>query len=382
MKTLISLSLMALALGACGSSSPPSTVASSLATTAVSRDFDLTDPAIQAEIGSPPFQPVGWQRFVGPFTAIGDTALPNPSEVELMTAAAADVPEVLAAPVRNIVRTADAPESHLDTSLAVAVALGPDIYLLDRVFTLEGGTTRYAVAYAINHEITHVHQWMALDNDYLNAAAAGQVARLDLSAGSTAVRVFAEAVGWEDSANDPLAPDWAIGTATPATAYGATNPAEDMAEAVALATSGRGNWLDQAHRDWAETFTGLSVDELGAGQPWVPSGGGEINSTDLLYDVEAVAAAAGDRTHIEPTYFQVPAQPGDAEAIAAEIATRLTDRGLTGTLSPIPDDRLLRIGGLFERDDGAGWWVEVWDFPSSDLDQGDEAVVVSYVMLW
>ncbi len=303
MKIVTPFLLVALALAACGASPDPTVTTQP--PQAADRTFDLTDSAVQSDLGSPLFEPVGWQRFVGPFTAIGDRELPNQQEIDLIAAAASDVPPQFAAPVRNIVRTADAPPSHLDTSRSVAVALGPDVYLLDRVFSLEGGTTRYAISYALNHEIAHVHQWFALDDAYLNAAERGEIDRLDLSDGSTLVRTFAEAVGWENLSTDPVRPSWQIGTAIPATSYGATNPAEDMAETIAMATSGRGNWLDAPHRQWVEAFADASIDQLGTGQPWVPADGVEINSVDPLYDEEAVADAAGDRSHREPTYFQL-----------------------------------------------------------------------------
>jgi len=376
-KTLLIASMLLAACGASGDTTP-----ATQPPVLVDRTFDLTDPAVQSEVGSPPFEPVGWQRFVGPFTAVGDRELPNQQEVDLIAAAAADVPPQLAEPVRNIVRTADAPPSHLDTSLTVAVALGPDVYLLDRVFTLEGGTTRYAVSYAINHEIAHVHQWFALDNAYLNAAERGQIERLDLGAGSTLVRDFAETVGWENESTDPLRPVWEIGQATPATSYGATNPAEDMAETIALATSGRGNWLDEPHRLFVESFTGASVDELGTGQPWVPADSVEINSVDPLYDEGAVAEAAGDRSHVEPTYFQLPAGSSPGESLAAEVGDRLVTRGMAGSLRPIADEQVPRWGGLFERPDGSGWWVELWDFRAGTLEDRPEGPILSYVMLW
>lgn len=380
MKIVKTLLLASMLLAACGTSAD--TTPATHPPVVVDRTFDLTDPAVQSEVGSPPFEPVGWQRFVGPFTAIGDRELPNQPEVDLIAAAAADVPPQLAEPVRNIVRTAAAPPSHLDTSLSVAVALGPDVYLLDRVFTLEGGTTRYAVSYAINHEIAHVHQWFALDNAYLNAAERGQIEQLDLAAGSKLVWDFAETVGWENQSTDPLRPMWEIGQAISATPYGATNPAEDMAETIALTTSGRGNWLDERHRMWVESFANASIDELGAGQPWVPAGGVEINSVDPLYDEDAVAEAVGDRSHVEPTYFQLPAGSSPGEDLAAEVAAHLAIRGMAGSMEPIADDQVPRWAGLFERPDGAGWWVEVWDFPAGTLDDGPEGPIISYVMLW
>lgn len=380
-KPYLPAAVLAVSVAACaGSPDPtPTTTRPEL----VDRIFDLTDPVIQAEVGAPPFEPVGWQRFVGPLTAVGDTALPDPREVEIIAAAAADAVPQLLDGVRNLVRTSDAPPSHLDTSAAVAVAVGPDIYLLDRVFSVEARAGRYQVAYAINHELTHVQQWLALDDAYLNAAARGEVDAIELDSGSDAVRAFAAATGWTDTGDEPWQAQWVIDSdSVPATEYGTAGPAEDMAETVALAASGRSNWLDPARRVWLSEWLGAPLTDLDAGQPFVPEGASEVNSADLLYDEEAVAAQKGERRRVEPLYFQLPADVDAAEVLATDIAEELGRRGLTGTMATIDDERLMRFGGSFERGDGVGFRVELWDFRTSTFERGPGEPILSYVMIW
>ena len=51
---------------------------------------------------------------------------------------------------------------------------------------------------------------------------------------------------------------------------------------------------------------------------------------------------------------------------------------MTGELALVPDDRLPRYAGVFQRFDDSVYWVELWDFRGTEL--GD-APVLTYVLI-
>ncbi len=55
---------------------------------------------------------------------------------------------------------------------------------------------------------------------------------------------------------------------------------------------------------------------------------------------------------------------------------------MAGTLTALTEEPVPRWGGVFERTDGSGWWVEVWDFSSAPSEDAPEGPILSYVMLW
>lgn len=343
--------------------------------------LDLSDPAVAESLGSPPFASVTWQRVVGPYTAVGDTPLPDATQLALMEAAIVDLPEWMEITPRNLIRTAALPTNIVPVSEhAVAAAAGPDIYLLDPVFALDGSTTRIDLTYAIMHELVHVAQWYSLDPTYVAAALSGSLDRIDLSIGSLDVAAFALATGWTEQSNGSwqLAPD-----ADTVSSYAMTGPVEDMAETVAWAAVGRTDWLDERHRVWLEDWAGVPLATLAEGMPWSPSGSAELFSASPIFDETRVEDVAAERsaTHIEPTYFLWPDEATAAPDLAGVITEQLEARNLAGSLELVVDDRLPRYSGLFERTDGTAFWVEFWDFRGTTLSD-IEGPVLTYVALW
>ncbi len=378
----LTIALIVVALAACSPSS--TTIDSGANTPTPPPAADLTSERIQTELGSPPFEPVNWQRTVGAFTAIGDDRLPDPAQIALMTAATAEIPDQVTATPRSLVRTSSVTgPSDAEGAHAVALALGPDIYLLDPVFDLDGGTTRLNLAYALTHELVHVEQWYALDPAYVAASRAGEISEIVLADGSTSVAAFAAATGWTDTDPDPIATEWVLsGDAVASSPYGATSPVEDMADTVAWAAMGRTNWLDQAHLDWLQQWAGVPAATFATAKPWSPSGSQEVLSADAVFDETQVANLL-DSTgsiHAEPLYFELPGNIAEPDAFVAELSGHLTDRAMTGTLTRLADDRLPRYAGSFTRPDGTLFWVEFWDFRSSDL--GPTTPILTYVLVW
>ncbi len=385
---MLALALLVVAVAACSTSSPTTgpTIGPTTEPGAVTAPpaADLTSERIQTELGSPPFEPVNWQRTVGPFTAIGDDRLPDPAQIALMTASTAEIPSQLTTVPRSLVRTSSVTgPSDANGAHAVAVALGPDIYLLDPVFALDGGTTRLNLAYALIHELVHVDQWYALDPAYVAASRAGEISEIVLADGSIAVAEFATATGWVDDDPDPDSTNWVLsGDGVASSPYGATSPVEDMADTVAWAAMGRTNWLDKAHRDWLEGWTGVSAETFATAKPWSPAGSREVLSADAVFDETEVSALleAGGAAHAEPLYFELPEDIAEPDDFVMELSVHLATRDLQGTLTRLADDRLPRYAGSFARPDGTTFWVEFWDFRGSEL--GPSAPILTYVLIW
>ncbi|MDH3308104.1 MAG: hypothetical protein OEO77_11375 [Acidimicrobiia bacterium] len=374
MKYLILITSIVL-IGAC-SGSAPATPTSPVTASSVARSVDLTDPAVAADLGSPPFAPVAWQRFIGPWTAVGDGAVPGPNELALMQAAATDLPAALSIEPRQIVRTSSVtvPEGHPATG-AVAASRGPDIYLLDGVFAGARMAPRLDILLALSHELVHVAQWYELDPDYITAALDGRVQTLRLVDGSTLVEEWAAATGWTDTDPDPFVADWTlVGDSRPPTAYARTDPAEDMADSVSMAVIGRGDELDDARRIWVEQWLGTDLDTVAAGQPWAPAGAASVTSEAALYDTDAVLSLMADRSRIDQVAFELPGEFGDLEATAALVEEGLARHGLVGSLT---GDDTLR-SGRFDRQDGSTLRVEVRDLRAS----GATGLLLVYVLIW
>lgn len=373
----ISALLCAVVLAACSSSPTPVSGDVGTSTTtapATVVTVDLADPEVATALGSPPFEPVAWQRFVGPWTAVGDGNLPVPNEVAIMQAAASDLPPpLLAITPRAIVRTAsvDVPADHPATG-AVAVSKGPDIYLLDGVFGLDGAT-RFEVLRAMSHELVHVAQWYALSPAYTGAALDGRLAALELDAGSDLVADWAAATGWTDGDADPLATSWE-GDGTSPTPYGATSPAEDMAESVSLAVTGRHADLDDTRRAWIEAWLGTEVAALSAGQPWVPPGSVEVTSPTPLYDRDVVDPLVGNRRHVDQLAFELAPAYDDLDVAAAAISTGLASHRFEGDLAGAGTLRT----GTYQRTDGSTLHVELRDLRTD----GAAGLLLTYVLIW
>ncbi len=343
--------------------------------------IDLNDPATQAALGSPPPDGVVWERSVGGLTVLGRTPAADPGEMTLLTAALSDVPAPLLAygPPRFLVRVADIAGAETLTS-AVTLTFGPDVYLLDRTFTgRDRPISRLDLTYALAHELAHVAQWFALDDDYVRRAIAGRIQNVQLAPASSVVRDYAAAIGWVDESSDPDQPDWRP-TGEPApTAYAGANPVEDLAETVALVTVGRSNWVDQTRLDWVTNWLGVSVEDLSAGMPWIPAGSEEVLPSNPLFDESLAAdlAVSTGAEHIEPASFVLP--PTDGPRLVDEIQQQLGERGLEGTFGSVTADGFPSYRGSFNRADGVVFLVELWDLTRAD--EGED-MVLTYVAIW
>jgi hypothetical protein len=368
---------MLAALTGCSATVEPA----SSSTTAATLTFDLTDPATQRSLGSPEPEGIVWQRLAGDLTVVGLTAEAVPQEIDLLNAAFSDLPAGLlaAAEPRLLVRAAQAGGAE-DLAGAVTVTFGPDIYLLDRTFSNGGSpTSRCDLAYALAHELVHVAQWFSLEDAYVGRALAGDVTSIQLAAGSELVRDYAAAVGWSDASSNPDEPSWELGSGQPPTPYGLTNPAEDLADSVALAATGRTNWLDQARLNWITTWLNTSEGELSAGLPWVPEGAEEITSATPLFDERLAGDLAVERQagHIEALSSVLTAP--DAASVVGELESQLRRRGLQGSIMLIDESSSPRYRGTFARADGVVYMVELWE--TADSEDGTE-VVLTYVTIW
>jgi hypothetical protein len=371
---------MLAALTGCSSTVEPAT-SSTITTTTTILTFDLTDPATQRSLGSPEPDGIVWQRFAGEVTIVGLTAEAVPQEIDLVAAAFSDLPAGLlaAAEPRLLVRTAQAGGAE-ELAGAVTVSYGPDVYLLDRTFSNgDDPTTRLDLAYALAHELVHVAQWFSLEDAYVGRALAGDVSSIQLTAGSVLVRDYAAAVGWTDSSTNPDAPSWELGRGEPPTPYGLTNPAEDLADSVALAVTGRANWLDEARLDWIITWLDASEEDLSAGLPWVPVGAEAIVSATTLFDERLTGELAAERNadHIEALSYLLTAP--DAAGTVGELESELRRRGLQGNLTPMEGSSFPRFHGTFARPDGVVFLVELWETTGGE---DESEVVVTYVSIW
>lgn len=336
---------------------------------------DLTDPVVAAALGSPEFADIVWERRAGRWTIVGDGPLPQPADVQTIQAASSDIPDAIATEPRQLIRTSGAgvPAGH-PASAAIAVAKGPDVYLLDAAFSGSQAATRWSVGRVLVHELVHVAQWYALSDGYVAAARSGELDSLDLDDGSTIISDWAESTGWANTSDDPLHATWTLDGEAP-NSYAATSPAEDMAESVSLASAGLGDLLDAARAQRVEAWTDSTLEGLAAGKPWAPFGSVEVTSATPLYDeTEALATAPTGAAHVDPLYFELPNDSPDLAEIASELSDRLTARGLNGGLQLNGE----QYAGSFARSDGSVFWVELVE----GRDLGADGPLLVYVWLW
>jgi len=377
------LLVLALVIQACG-------LGQSSSTTTLSRlpdqDFDLSDPELQILLGVP--EPtIDWARRAGRVEFVGAGSPPPPADIDLLTSVVAEVPAALdkvAAP-RWVIRANSSPANSATHPQAVAFAFGPDVYLLDGSFELSrGGSTRFDLARAYIHELAHIAQYRTLSDDYVLAALDGRLERVDPIAGSTLIDDFARDTGWLNQTSEKLIPTWVLSAgARTATAYGASNPGEDMAESLALVMLGLSELVPDDRVTWIERWLGETATELALGRPWAPAESSIVTSADELWDADEVALISGGFDHVEPLYFELPAGGPTGREMADTITARLRERLMAGQLTQIDDPRVPRYGGRFLRQDGSFFWVELWDFPASEQGRGipDQAILV-YVAIW
>lgn len=346
--------------------------------------FDLTDTDLLTRLGSPPFTDIAWQRTVHDITVVGSRPHPDPVELELIGAALDELPRVLfdVGTPRSIIRIPSAPdEEHVGA--AVAFTRGPDVYLVDRTFILDGvRTTRLDLARALAHEFSHVAQFYALNPTYIQAALDGEVARVDPADGSDLVTSFADATGWSNRSRDPVHADWQLSDEA-STEYGRTGPAEDMAESVAMLVLGRAEWIPSDRTKWVTRWLDTSADRLATGKPWIPAGAIEVVANQDVYDEEAAGRAAPGADHLEAHYFELPADLPDYLSLGPKIERELLGRGFGGIFTRIQDAQVPHYQGSFSRTDGVRFWVEFWDFrDATGFVSAPDVPVLVYVELW
>ncbi len=348
--------------------------------------FDLSEPEIQAALGSPRLETPAWQRRAGDLNVVGQGTVPDPDEIDLIEAVARDVPNVIwdEVPIRDVVRVPQAPGNRTAHQQPVAYALGPDVYLLDRAFELSAdGSSRYDLARAFVHELVHVAQFFSMTDDYVSAALSGEVGAVDPTIGSELVGDFAATTGWSKVGSGVDAGWFLPDGVEAATRYGRTSPGEDMAESVTLVAIGLPELVPQDRVRWVESWLGVTADSLARGRPWAPAGSEEVRSRSNLYDEESVAGLALERAHIEPIYFELPVGMPAAEELAQLITTELLSRGMSGSLRSLELGGLPRFGGAFAAPEGVTWWVELWDFRSRPSGTtGPDTPVLTYVAIW
>lgn len=368
----LSILLLAGLLASCVTTTP---------TTAPS-SLDLTDEHLLDQLGAPLFGDVAWQRTIDTLTVVGSRPHPDPAELELLAAALGEIPDVLVdqARPREMIRIGSAIEEE-QVGKAVAFTKGPDIYLVDRTFDPHGsGTTRLDLARALAHEMGHVAQFMTLEPAYIQAVLDGELERVDPADGSRLVRDFAAASGWTDTSSDPLHASWHL-DGPAATDYGATGPAEDMSESIAMVVMGRANWIPDNHSRWVEDWLGTGSAKLAAGKPWIPAGSTEVLSAQDLYDVDGVTTAAPGVKHRGAHYFELPADIEDHLVFEPDLEHQLAQRGLFGTFARVDMQDVPHYEGLFARSDGVRFWVELWDFRGTGPDNPN-VPLLAYVELW
>jgi hypothetical protein len=341
---------------------------------------DPNDAGVLSDLGLGPQEGVIWSRAVAGFEVIGVRTAADPVELELLSAAIAEIPdEVLSlVEVRNIVRIDELPDADLHPA-TLALARGPDIFLFDATFAALGpDPTAYGLAGVIAHEIAHVGQYAALEPAEIEALLAGS-APVDPITASAFVRNYADATGWRDAGSDPATPVWVPPGSAAASAYARTAPEEDMAESFAAIALGRSDGLAPERIDFIEAWTGSPARAFTNGRPFVPAGAEPIESASPLYDEEAVDRY--NAGHVEPEYFLLPADAPPIDDLVATIGAELNRRGLAGTLQSVAAAPAPRYHGYFLRGDGVGWWVEVWEFRDGGYRNAPDGPVLAYVML-
>lgn len=337
-----------------------------------------------ASIGAAPVSDIRWSRPVDRFELLGTTPAAVPDEVATLGAGIAELPAAWSVEPAQLLRVTSLGPAA-EGFEAAAEAVGPTIRLGDTTFETQGRAThRFELARVMAHELAHVDQYDALSADYLDRLLAGELTEIRLWEGSTLILDFAEETGWVNTADDGALPQWQLpGSVQAATPYGRTNPAEDMAETVALAVIGQGNRLDRARQRWVEGYLDTPLAELSDGKPFVPQGAMDVEGPEPLYDQQAAQLAASPFRYEEPMYFRLEETSPALEILALEIQDELSRRDLDGAL--IGDDSLAvrRYVGLFTRADGVRFWVEVIDFREApQLVSGPAVPLLTYVVFW
>ncbi|NND84291.1 MAG: hypothetical protein HKN46_03995 [Acidimicrobiia bacterium] len=336
-------------------------------------DIDLRDDALMARLGVDSPAEIRWLRPLDGVDLVGVTPEIEPGEHELLINALAELPPQLDVRPRLIIRSDRPPTAEFSDPFAVA--RGPDVWLFDATFEWDGaGVNRFTMARVLAHEFAHIAQFEALDPVVVGDVAARRSSDLSLT-NSLLLQDFIAATGWERDGEE-----WQLDGAA-SSEYGATNPIEDMAEAVSLIVAGLGDGVPGPQAAWVEAWLGVPADVLAEGAPWAPADAIEIVSGTPLFDEARVARLAGDGP-IEVLSYQLTGDAPDGPSLAALVGERLGDRKVIGALGRVDDPAVMRFAGRFDRPDGSILWVEVWDFREAPgYENVPDAPVLSYVLI-
>ena len=352
-------------------------LATSCAPTATTeRPPEPTDLLHALEIPEP--DSIDWRRTISGVEVLGSGTSPNAAELQLLERALGEIPEGLKATgaPRRIYRVRDG----VTTAAEAAYAIGPDIYLVDRTFADIGAAfVTLDLTKILAHEMTHVAQFNALDEDDVARALDNDLP--DPIPISSFVAEFADAVGWTDRGRATGIPDWVLPDRNGTTTYGGTAPEEDMAETVAHLTAGEAAGFSRKRASWVEDWLNTDIDVLADGKPWAPPGSERLRSAEPLFDEEEVERRATGP--VEIMTYGLPQSSPQLAQLAPVVERELGLRRMAGDLAPGSDDRIERWAGFFLRGDGVGFWVELWDFRNAPgyVDPPDHPVL-TYVVLW
>lgn len=346
-------------------------------------DIDVRNRNVLQAIGAAPVEDVTWSRPVDRYELLGTTAQADASEITRLAAGISEIPADWTVEPLQLLRVPALGPAQ-EGFEAAAEAVGPTIRLGDTTFRTQGRPTqRFELARVMAHELAHVDQYDNLTADYLDLLLAGSLDEIRLWEGSSLILDFADATGWVNG-SDGVLPSWSLPPdVRPATAYGGTNPAEDMAETVALAVIGQGNRLDRDRQRWVERYLDMDLSDLSSGKPFVPRDASQVEAPEPLYDQQAAQLAAAPFSFEEPMYFRLADGAASLEILALDIGSELDRRDLRGAL--LRDDSLAvpRYAGLFTRSDGVRFWVEIIDFRNApELVSGPAAAVLTYVVFY
>jgi hypothetical protein len=336
-------------------------------------DIDLRDDALMARLGVDSPAEIRWLRPLDGVDLVGITPEIEPGEHELLMAALAELPPQLGIRPRLIIRSDRPPTAEFSDPFAVA--RGPDVWLFDATFEWDGaGVNRFTMARVLAHEFAHIAQFESLDPAVVGDVATGRSSDLSLT-NSLLLQDFVAATGWQGSGEE-----WTLEGAA-ASEYGATNPIEDMAEAVSLVIAGLGDGVPEAQVAWVEGWLGAPADVLAEGAPWAPADAIEIVSGTPLFDEARVARLADDGP-IEVLSYQLAPDAPEGPELSELASDRLADRKVIGQLGRVDDPAVMRFAGRFDRADGTILWVEVWDFRDAPgYDNVPDAPVLTYVLI-
>jgi len=314
---------------------------------------------------------IDWTRTVAGYPISGSGRAINLEELDLIAAGFDLIPQPLLDKVSPdaLFRVA---EGGQVSSLASAYSKGLDIYLIDHTF--EVADTPVVMQSILTHELIHVAQFAALVDESKEASF---VVTDNAMERSGLVGDFAAAAGWSSFIDgDTLT--WTLADPKGTTAYGRSDPVEDMADSVAAITTGAEDTISRSRIDWITNWLDTDLTTLTRGTPWIPAASENSSSTDPLFAVE-LASQAGISSPA-PVYYVWNTDSTSIEHMAGLVRQGLATHGWSGTFTAIDDPSIPRVAGLFSIG-GRTMWVEIWDFPrGTNISGGPDKPLLAYVV--